>query len=199
MASMTSINSWRSLSQVGSGLPVTRAQFSDGSSTAAVAGHFDEKPTRQQRAASDGSGYQVTSNVATVLNLHHHERHIVTLRLAICKVGHFSEDAFNDFARRHSAAGPQQALELFHPPELAGSIGRLGDSVGVCHQNVFLYQLELCCRELSFWIHANRQSFCAQMEQFAALRSGPHDDRRIVAGIDILQQPARGLVLCVEK
>jgi hypothetical protein len=77
--------------------------------------------------------YQVISNVASLLNLHYHERHIITLWLVICKVGYFGQDAFDDFPRRHSAARSQQALEPFHPPELARSVGRLRDSVCVCH------------------------------------------------------------------
>jgi hypothetical protein len=39
----------------------------------------------------------VTSNVAAFLNFHYHERHVVVLWLAICKVGHLSQDALNDF------------------------------------------------------------------------------------------------------
>src|SRR5215472_2960584 len=139
------------------------------------------------------------SNVAPLLNLHYHERYIVTLWLVIYKVGYFSQNAFNDFPRRHSAARPQQALEVFHPPELARRVGRLRDSVCVCHQNVAFRQLELRCLELNLREHADRHSLCTQLKQFAVLRPGPHDDRRIMARIHILQPATRRLVLCIEE
>src|SRR3974390_2405086 len=56
-------------------------------------------------------GLSVISNLAALLNLHYHERHIVTLWLAVRKIGHFGQNAFNDFPWCHSAAGLQQSLK----------------------------------------------------------------------------------------
>src|SRR6516162_9862934 len=194
MASTSSINRQSIPLGIVSGLPVIREEYRNLSLR--VQGMVSRSSRQCDRQLAD---YQATSNVAPLLNLHYHKRYIVTLWLVIYKVGYFGQNAFNDFPRRHSAARPQQALEFFHPPELARRVGRLRDSVCVCHQNVAFRQLELRCLELNLREHADRHSLCTQVKQFTALRPGPHDDRRIMARIHILQPATRRLVLCIEE
>ena len=50
------------------------------------------------------------SNTAALLHLHHHQRHIIPLRLAIRKSAHLIQDAFDDLLR---CSAPTRAQQIF--------------------------------------------------------------------------------------
>ena len=51
-----------------------------------------EGPTRV------GRGCAGTSNITALLYLHDHERHVISLWFAMCKLRYVRQDAFDDFA-----------------------------------------------------------------------------------------------------